>query len=216
MLGPGVLAGLCDFGVSRSLPRDVDHPRYYEYARNVMAREHIWLQVLRSVQLVTVSSSPFESGARSATEACTLLEERGVAINLATLRWFQNVGLIDKPTKEGRNAIYPRAILDEVASVRVLQNLYGRIVEDLLELRRRGVTFTEVVQHLLRLQEAQSARGKAAKVKMLSPAWEEALDRLGLVSEFFERVLREGVHPGRLILKGSMPLTVGVPGRRGR
>jgi hypothetical protein len=181
-----------------------------------MARERIWLQVLRGMELVTVSSSPFEDGARSASEACALLETHGVPMNLATLRWFQNVGLIDKPTKEGRTAVYPRAILDEVASLRVLQNLYGRTVEDLQALRRRGIPFTEIVKHLLRLQQARSARGKGPEVKMVSPVWTQALDRLGVVGEFFERVLHEGVHPGRLTLKGPVPVVIGIAGRRGR
>ena len=166
------------------------------------------------MQLVEVSSSPFGDGARSAGDAIALLREHGVEVNLAGLRWFQNVDLIDKPAKEGRNAVYPRGLLDEVASLRVLQSLYGRSIEDLKELRRRRLTFTEVVQHLLRLERAQSDRTKTADVKMISPAWKCALDRLALVSELFERVFRGRVHPGRLVLVGHQPVVVSWGGRR--
>jgi len=58
-------------------------------------------------------------------------------------------GLVSSVSRD----IRPRAILDEVASLRVLQNLYGRTVEDLQALRRRGIPFTEVVQHLLTIME---------------------------------------------------------------
>ncbi len=170
------------------------------------SRERTWLEVLpRKIGLQVVSESPFENGARSAGEACAVLEAQGVAMNLATLRWFQNVGLIDSPAKEGRCALYPRPVLDEVASLRVLQNLYGRSVEDLKELRRQEIPFTDTVKHLLRLEQGQFPPDDETdeKMKMISPLWARSLDRLALVSEFFERVLSDGVHPGRLVLKGA-------------
>lgn len=181
-----------------------------------MAQGRAWLQELRSVQLVEVSSSPFENGARSARGAISLLQEHGVEVNLVSLRWFQNVGLINGPAKEGRNAVYPRGILDEVASLRVLQNLYGRSIEDLKVLRRRRITFTEVVQHLLRLERDQSDRVKTTDVTMISPGWERALERLELVNEFFERVMRGRVHPGNLVLKGRALAVVTLGVRRGK
>lgn len=169
-----------------------------------MARERTWLAVLpRKIRLEVVSESPFENGARSASEACAMLEAQGVPMNLVTLRWFQNVGLIGRPAKEGRNALYPRPVLDELASLRVLQNLYGRSVEDLKELRRRDVSFTDTVKHLLRLEERQFPPRDGTDEKMISPVWARSLDRLALVTEFFDRVLSDGVHPGRLVLKDA-------------
>ena len=116
-----------------------------------------WLTVAPTVQPVDSNpSSPFEDGARSAEQACRRLQLYGVDVNLVTIRWFQNINLIDKPAKEGRNAVYSRAILDEVASIRMLQGLYGRSVDDLRVLRERRVAFTDTVQHVLRLESQDS------------------------------------------------------------
>lgn len=143
-------------------------------------------------------ASPFEEGARSAEQACRLLQLYGVDINLVTLRWFQNIGLIDKPAKEGRNAVYSRAVLDEVASIRMLQGLYGRSIDELRSLRERRVGFAATLKHLLRLESRIPRRG--AFMKGIEPfTWPHSIGRMGVVSEFFVRVVEDGVHPGRLV-----------------
>ena len=139
--------------------------------------------------------SPFLNGARSATEALMRLQLEGVQVNLAGLRWFQNVRLIDKPGKDGRNAVYSQEMLDEIASMRALQILYGRSVDDLLRLRKRHIAFTETLRHLLRL-EADVVREAAGERE--EDAWRRTLVRLSLASEFFDRVLEAGVHPNQL------------------
>lgn len=163
-----------------------------------------------------VTTSPFEGGARSAGEACDLLNEHGLALTLSGLRWFQNRGLIDKPGKEGRHAVYSRDTLNEVASLRILADLYGRSVQDLETLRARRISFTEVVQHLLRLESDLFSPRRNEMPKMVSPAWERALERRSFVAEFFTWVLDRRKHPAKLKVRGRPSLTVPIPmkGRR--
>ena len=170
-----------------------------------MASKGYWLEVADRLEALPArSEAPFEGGARSASEACKRLRGYGVDVNLVTLRWFQNQGLIDKPHKEGRNAIYSRPTLEELTSIRILQTLYGRTVEDLKALRRRGIRFTETLDHLLRLERSMPLRGFPGEERE-SFTWPHAINRIAMTEEFFDCVLNKGTHPGRLIHRKPTP-----------
>lgn len=64
----------------------------------------------------------------------------GQTMTLRTLQWYGTVGLIEKPTKKGRQASYPSHVLDELWGAKLLQIDYKLTVEDLLKLRKERVS----------------------------------------------------------------------------
>jgi|GEM_PF-1659514 len=91
----------------------------------------------------------------------------GQKMTLRTLQWYGTVGLIDKPKKKGRQSSYPPQVLDELWGAKVLQIDYKLKVEELLELRKHGVSLFVAAYCLSQIRAHYLQRSSTPKLTAL-------------------------------------------------
>ncbi len=91
----------------------------------------------------------------------------GHKMTLRTLQWYGTVGLIDKPRKKGRQSSYPPPVLDELWGAKVLQIDYKLKVEELLDLRKGGLSLFVAAYCLSRIRDHYLQRRSTPKLTAL-------------------------------------------------
>ncbi len=104
----------------------------------------------------------------TATKLLEAFQKRtGQTMTLRTLQWYGTVGLIEKPSKKGRQACYAPQVLDELWGAKVLQIDYKLTVEGLLKLRKKGGSPFIAAYCLSRIRDKYLRRSSTPKITAL-------------------------------------------------
>src|SRR6478672_7318768 len=131
----------------------------------------------------TGSVSPDEVAAASETEGfglAELVERSGIPVR--TIRWYQSEGLLPKPTKRGRDAVYTDDHLQRLHLI--------------AELRDRGLTLTAIRDLVSRERPARTVAEWLGIDATLSAPWSD--DRPRIVERDELEAFTSGRRPGLL------------------
>jgi hypothetical protein len=104
----------------------------------------------------------------TATQLLSAVQKRtGQKMTLRTLQWYGTVGLIEKPAKKGRQASYPRHVLDELWGAKVLQIDYKLTVDGLLKLRKEKISPFLAAYCLSQIRDKYLQRRSTPKISAL-------------------------------------------------
>jgi hypothetical protein len=91
----------------------------------------------------------------------------GQTLTLRALQWYGTVGLIEKPSKKGRQARYLPHVLDELWGAKVLQIDYKLTVDGLLNLRKNNISPYIAAYCLSRIRDQYLRRRSTPKITTL-------------------------------------------------
>lgn len=120
-------------------------------------------------------------------------------VPITTLRWYQNIGLIEKPTRKGRIAMYAYSTYMELLGIRTIREYFGLKIERLVDLKQSAESLYTIA-YVLQQIESQFLTSTAA------PKLEKYLKALSLgltESENLEEIRIHKVNIGLILAMKS-------------